>query len=659
MAYGLKYRLTQALRDGTSLVANIYEKDYVLTSVIDYEAVSIQLNSNASGDEPLAAIVSSQLNVSFIVSDSNSTNFPDLLNFDVRKYFIKLVNGSDLLWCGFLFNDYVQVPFTTGYVQVDIIAIDGLSFLENSTFNFIENININSTARIIDLIAETLNVIALPDPIFLFTAISYYAEGMFDRSDASGDDPLTQSYIYRRDIQNKTYYEVLENIVKSFGCRLFQSDGKWQFIAINEMCDTTRYYSEYAIYPSVSLANSGTFNKNITIEPYAESNVHFVNNSQTKIVRKGYPKLNLNYNFSYPSTYLHNGTFKGLQDYIPAFTPTSICGWYLYNSLGYTYSNTVDIRTESNFNNVNLIAPIGGNAYLQNVPPSPLSPILYAPYMVGPFFTVSLEHIIPPTRVGKIEVRLVRGSTSYYYNSSNAWQTTQTYLTIDNPFTYDTYRDEFNSYSLSVNMTYPSIPLGVGLQWGGYVIIKIFVEVSTDHPSIIFRNVKISQGSFRTNNVLVTRQIGDTNSNIKELEQPYGTYAEFLYTDNVLLTNNLGVLYNSSGDVLKNWYRYPNTESFPLLQMLIARQYSNLLNKNFGTLEGDLGSFKTAKGLNYLDKLYTITDPSTTPLSYNGKKFLMNRATVIPQTNEIDSLQVIEITNVDNDSTEIVKYIDE
>ena len=57
MAYGLKYRLTQALRDGTSLVANIYEKDYVETLVIDYEAVSIQLNSNASGDEPLAAIV--------------------------------------------------------------------------------------------------------------------------------------------------------------------------------------------------------------------------------------------------------------------------------------------------------------------------------------------------------------------------------------------------------------------------------------------------------------------------------------------------------------------------------------------------------------------------------------------------------------------------
>ncbi|NDB61604.1 hypothetical protein EB001_24655, partial [bacterium] len=86
-------------------------------------------------------------------------------------------------------------------------------------------------------------------------------------------------------------------------------------------------------------------------------------------------------------------------------------------------------------------------------------------------------------------------------------------------------------------------------------------------------------------------------------------------------------------------------------------QYSNLLNKNFGTLEGDLESFETIKGLNYLDKVYTITDPSTTPLSYNGKKFLMNRATIIPQVDESDSIQIIEITNVDNDSTETIEHI--
>ena len=614
MAYGIKYRLTQALRDGTNLYVDIYERDYTTDLVINYDAVNIQLNSNASEDEPLAAIVSSQLNISFLVSDENYDDFPELLSFDDRKYFVKLLNEDTLLWCGFLFNDYVQVPFTTGYIQVDMIAIDGLSFLEYNTFDFVEEQTVNSLFNHMDIIAEILNAILYPEAIDLLTSCSYYAEGMYTRDDASSEEPFDQTYQYRRDIQGVTYYQVLENIVKSFGCRLFQSDGKWQLLAINEMANDTRYYTNYQIYPSLANAGSGVFNKDVTIEPYAAGNVHFINNSQTKIVRKGYPKIKLTYDFNYPNNYIHN----------------------------------INLLTS---------ATAGATSYFQNRPPAPLTETLYAPYMVGPQFTLSLEHIMLPSTVGKVEIRLVRGATSYYYNSANTWQTTQTYLTIDNPFTPDTYRDEFNTYSIGVNMTYPAIPVGVGLQWGGYVLIKIFCQQGTDHNAILFRNVKLTQGSFITNSIEVTREIGTGNNNIKELTQDYGSYAEFTYTLD-LLTNNLGVLYDSSGNVLKNWFRFPNVESFPLLQMLIARQYSNLLSKNFGTLEADLGSFQTEKGLNYLDKVYLVTDPNTTPLTYDGKKFLLNRASIIPQIDEVDSMQIIEITDVDNESTETIQYID-
>ena len=659
MAYGIKYRLTQALRDGTNLYVDIYERDYVDDLVINYDAVNIQLNSNASEDEPLAAIVSSQLNISFLVSDENYDDFPELLSFDDRKYYVKLLNEDVLLWCGFLFNDYVQVPFTTGYIQVDMIAIDGLSFLEYSTFNFVESQTVNSLFKHIDIIAEILNEIQYPEAIDLITSCSYYAEGMNDRADSLLNEPFNQTYQYRRDIQGVTYYQVLEYIVKSFGCRLFQSDGKWQLLAINEMANDTRYFTRYDIYPTAVAISGGTFNKDVTINPYTSGNVHFVNNSQTKIVRKGYPKLKLTYDFNYPNNYIHNGTFKGLQNYTPTPDSLSVFGWFLYYSTGTYPSNIIEVVPDSNFNNINLIpaASSGATAYIQNVPPIPFSETLYAPYMVGPQFTLSLEHIILPTRVGKVEIKLIRASGTYYYNSANTWQTTQTYLDIDNPYNADTFRNEFNSYSISVNMTRPSIPIGFGDQWGGFVIVKIFTQNGTNYPAILFRNVKLTQGSFITNSIEVTREIGTGNNNIKELKQDYGSYAEFTYTLG-LLTNNLGVLYNSSGVVLKNWYRYPNVESFPLLQMLIARQYSNLLSKNFGTLEGDLGSFKTNEGLNYLDKVYLVTDPITTPLTYDGKKFLLNRASIIPQIDEVDSMQIIEITDVDNESTETIQYID-
>ena len=662
MAYGLRYTITQALRDGTSSVVDIYEKDPIVSTVKVYTGINITLNINSSGDESLPAIVSSQLNISFVISEADAANdFPNLLSFDDRKYFVKYYNDSTLMWCGFLFNDYVQLPFTTGNVQVDIVAIDGLSLLRNTTFNFINGDNsINSLYRHIDVIADILNTIQYPDPITLMTSCSYYAQGMFNRGDASGNEPFSQTYQFRRDFQGLTYYDVLNNIITSFGCRLFQADGKWQILAINQMALDVRYYTEYVIYGGASIANSGTINKNITINPYAQNDIYFINNSQNKIVRKGYPKLTLTYSYNYVSNYLHNATFKGISG-DPSVSPNSynVNGWYLYQSTGVYYNDTVAIVPDSNFNNIYLIAGTtsGATAYFQNIPGAPLSATLFAPYMVGPQFSVSLQHRILPTQVGKIEIRLVRGSDNYYYNSSNVWQTSQTYLTITNPNTIDNYNNGFNTYSLNVNMSYPAIPLGTGEQWGGYVLVKIFCQTGTDHPGIAFRNVIITQSPFITKSIAVTREVGTGDNNIKQLTQPYGSYAEIQYSLGVL-TNNVGVLFNSTGSVLKNWYRYPRTESFPLLQMLIARQYSNLLNKNFATLEGDLGSFKSSKGLNYLDKVYNLTDSVTNALTYNGIKFLMNRGGLTPFLDTIQSLQIIEITDVDNASTEKIQYID-
>jgi hypothetical protein len=659
MAYGLKYTITQLLRDDTLLKVEILEKDYV-GAIKTYEAVSINLQSNSSGDEPLPAIVSSQLNVSFIISEADSAiTFPDLLSFDDRKYFVKFYNGDTLLWCGFLFNDYVSLPFTTGFVQVDIVAIDGLSLLEYSQFNNVDNISINSLTRIIDVISQCINIIDYPEPISMITSCSYYAEGMFDRSDATGDEPFSQSYIYIRDLQGKTYYEVLENIVSSFGCRLFQSDGQWQILAINEMAQSTRYYTQYFLYPTVSVGASGILDESVNIAPYVDGNVHFINNEQSKIVRKGYPKLVHNYNFSYPDNYIHNGTLKGL--YNSGLLTNLPFGWYYYQSTTSPISgDVVTIVQDSEFNEITLtvIGGRGNTAYLQNTPTPPFQPTYYLPYMIGPSFTFSFEYkMISAT--GKVEIACIVGATTYYYNeTNNTWGTSQRYVT------YEEVPESFlgvpwASYSLNVKMSYPAIPFAFGQNWGGFIRVKFFVgDTSTNHFTTTLRNIKITQNAQEIKSIEVTRQVGTGNTNIKNTSQAYGSFTYLRLAISLINSNNLGVLYNSTASPLKNWYRYPRTETFILLQMLIARQFSNLLNRNFGTLEAELGKFKTEKGLNYLDKVYTLTDSTSNALSYNGKKFLMNRGTINPRIDEVNSYQIIEVTDQDNASTESIKYIE-
>jgi len=480
---------------------------------------------------------------------------------------------------------------------------------------------------------------------------------MFDRGDASGDEPFSQTYQYRRDFVGLNYYEVLDNIVKSFGCRLFQSDGKWQLLAINQMDLATRYFTNYVIYPNVSNAGSGTFDKNISIQPYAEGNVHFVNNAQNKIVRKGYPKVIIKGNFSYADNYVHNGNFKGYYNNgtLPVFYPFPY-GWSYFTSgtPNQTYVN-LTIDDELSSNTLSIQKPIGVGLYSEvemGVPVSPSFPLYsYLPYMNGPSFDIKFSY-----RIGvggnkaKMLVMITNPDTSitYYYNSSNNWQTAYTFIDI-NKVDEGNYTD----YSLKVLINSQNSPSGATVR--GYVKLRFIVDGGTPFPqyeSISLRNVSITQNFTTIKSVDVTRQVGTENTTIKEIDQPYGS---FLNSFNV--NNNVGNLVNSSGISYQNWYRYPDTTNvFELLPMLIARQYSNLLSKNFGTLEADLGSFKTAKGLNYLDKVYSVQDLSTNALSYNDKTFMLNRGSVIPQIDEVGSFQLIEITNEDNDSVETIKY---
>jgi len=654
MSYGLKYTITQALRDGSFLNVNIYEKDYALSTVINYPAININLESNASNDEPLAGIISSQLNISFLTTEEDGVNFPDLLNFDIRKYFVKLykTDPSNPIWVGFLFNDYVQVPFTTANIKVDMIAIDGLSFLQYSTYTYFQEQSINSLKKIIDVISEILNTINYPDPIKLLTSCSYYASGMLNRTDADYNEPFSQTYQYIRDYVDSTYYDALDNIMKSFGCRLFQSDGVWQILAINQMALSTRYYTKYIIYPTVSLDSSGTIDKNITIQPYSVGNVHFIDNSQNKIVRKGYPKIVIKNDFKYANNYVHNGNFQGYQNVLTP--PAYLYKPYGWNLIAYGSGSDARLQIENDLssNTVVISRGVGGGSYASaemGFPP-PYSPYLYLPYINLPGFDISFSYSMVLAKA-KLFISIYNPATSitYYYNSSKNWQTSSTYIDV----VKSAANTDYVNFSLSVDINNLNTPSGTSVL--GYVKLKFLVDGSGSFPSyedISIRAVTITQKYSTIKSVSVTRQVGTENTIVKEIQQPFGSFL-----NNYTVNNNIGNLVDSSGISYINWYNYPNTSiTYQLLTMLMARQYSNLLNVNFGTLEGDLGKFETSKGLNYLDKVYSIQDSPTNAVSYNNKIFILNRCNINAQIDEVNSLQLIEITNTNNDSTETIKY---
>jgi hypothetical protein len=132
MAYGLRYTITQILRNGTNQVIEIYERDYVAGIVKTYKPVSIIVQPNSNEEYPYPTIISTQVNFSILLeTQDHYDQFPNVLSQDDRKYYVILKESTNVMWRGFMFNDYTQMGFSTGITQADFTCIDGISFIQN------------------------------------------------------------------------------------------------------------------------------------------------------------------------------------------------------------------------------------------------------------------------------------------------------------------------------------------------------------------------------------------------------------------------------------------------------------------------------------------------------------------------------------------------
>ncbi len=167
MAYGLRYTLSQILKNGNSQVIEIYQEDYT-GSVKTYIPTSISLQPNSSNEYPYPAIISTQLQFSFILETEDDYNqYPNVLSSNARLYYVLLKEGSTVIWRGYLFNDYSEVGFSTGISQSSLIAIDGISFLQDQ--EFVVSNSINYLKQHLEVIAEDLDILL---PLFQAEGLS-------------------------------------------------------------------------------------------------------------------------------------------------------------------------------------------------------------------------------------------------------------------------------------------------------------------------------------------------------------------------------------------------------------------------------------------------------------------------------------------------------
>ena len=627
MAYANKYLATFATKSGKIAYLYLAEDGYI-GSIIEYQGVHIDLQYIPNSDNPFEPIFASQLNIVLDVTD-NITNIPNLLTLNDRKYNAKLYIDSDLEWQGWVLSDSVQLNYSTGRRQLSFNAIDGLGILKDIPLPIDLSINSNELNTLLYYINLCLNTLLLPNNPNLKIVCSYFASAMSNRTTHTYSEPFSQTYLPNRTFLNNYVYTdcltVISNIVKSFGCRIFQAGGKWWIVAINEFANINAYYTEYDY--TMAVVGSGTINTLTQIQGYTgnTSNLYFIDNSQIKLLRKGFNKIQENISISVSDNYASNGNFR-------PYVGNVVSNWDVF-ATGVGSSVTIVDDPSYTSAQYRLVRGTTGTAAIQIGVAAAGNPAR------GPFVNgnnvLNVSWIFQGQDLSASPRALVYfyitdGTTTYYWDGTNWIFNTITFMII--PAYTGTSGNDVNSYSFKT-----TTPIA------GQLFFKLSLEAGTG-TFIQISDFKIAVTPFASN-VNYYGYIVNNNQYVKTIDIPYGYDSpETGYAP------EMGILLNSSGQELYGWYENGLTVYYSSLLLLLFQKYINIFGNNIVNVDCSLSSWNTSNGYINGAKLFSATDTDPSQININSNSYMLGDAT-ISYTNDEIKATLLQISNVDISAT--------
>jgi hypothetical protein len=626
MAYQNKYKATFATQTGK--IAYLYlQEDSYIGSLIEYQGVSINLEYIPNSDDPFESVYASQLNVVLDVTD-DLANIPDFTTLNDRKYFAKLYLDNDLEWCGWALSDNVQISYTTGRKELFFNAIDGLGLLKSIPLPIDASIDTNSLNSLLYFIRLCLNGVDFPNTPNIMTVCSYFADGMEDRAIHSYSEPFNQTYLpYRTFIDTGVTYissfDVLSNIVQSFGCRLFQAGGKWWIVAVNEFANENNWFTEYT-YTGTVASSGDNLNTLSTIQSYIgnTSGLYFIDNSQLKIMKKGFNKVEFNYNASLADNYISNGNFR-------PFTGLYADNWQIdFHGVGSTVT-IVNNDTDS-FAQYRLIR---GSTSLTNDASIEIESGSY-PKIIGgvklEFSWIFQGQDLSASPRGFVYVLITDGVDNYWWNGT-AWVTTSQFYTVT---AYSgASGSDVNSYSFKTAVT----PIA------GELHFKYSLEAGTGN-FVQLSNMALNITPL-ISNIYYFSYINDTKEYVKSIDIPYGNFTSGSY-----YPVEKGILLLSNGNNPFTWYEYGSEITFPSLVQLLMQKYTNIYAHNIINIDCNLSSFSTSNGILNASKLIKATDTDPSQINVANNSYMLGNAT-ISYPNDQTQATLLQISNTDIEAT--------
>lgn len=637
MAYNNKYLITMATKSGSVSTLYLLEDGYE-GDLIEYPAVNISIQYIPKSDNIFEPIYVSQLNVVIDVTD-DMENMPNFSTLNDRKYLAKLFYDEVLEWQGWALSDYVQFGFSTGRKELAFNCIDGLGMLEKTPFILPTDYVISDFNNCLFYILGCLNALKFDTNLNVVTGISLYADGMATRADISSSEPLAQSFMnYGTFVNNQGNVEdcltILTKIVRSFGARLYQAEAKWYIVCLSQFAQNSYWFTEYS--PNGIVADSGQKDLTGQIQGFSSnnSNLFFVDNSQVKILRKGYNRIQFNKNIDYPSNYLTNWDLKKIVDVDQAYA------WTATPNAGQLY---VWQNPALTFNSFYLEYSLVTAPFEVSVKPSFFPKINYNEiiHLSFDYSTIAIGATIPQAFF-LLRVHLQTPSGFYSIDQNKNWEAYGTSYYFE-PF------DE-NKLSNSVNFSFPQAP-----ENGTIYFEFIIADAASAYWKSTVQGIQVGNFSFTLEpafkSYLGVAELSETKEYVLDAEFDLG----FNNSVNGSYSYN-GFLADSTGLNLKNWFRYEyQTEKFRSLTELVLKQYSNNLNKNVINIDASFMGMNTNNGRFSGAMMLTAADTDPAQINVAAKSYIIGNSTIDLFNDTIQAtLLDINKNNVDSVIYEVI-----
>jgi hypothetical protein len=223
MAYGLKYTIPFKDVDNNTNLVSIYQDGFVgsSTELIATDAPAVHTYEREDNEDILSPIMSSTLTISFYSTEN--TDFRNFFSYSDREFYVVHEFAENVVFKGYLLNDIVGEPFQDPPYPVVLTATDALAQLKEVAL----------TGPSVDtdlgtLVFQQLNSLGLAMD---FEICNDLYEGLvMDNtksifSQDNDENLLVQAGTF--DALGLNAFEFLEEVCRSFGWVLFQSNDKW------------------------------------------------------------------------------------------------------------------------------------------------------------------------------------------------------------------------------------------------------------------------------------------------------------------------------------------------------------------------------------------------------------------------------------------------